>query len=123
MMNFSPFLKIFCLLFVFAITLFMQITRLNELTRLSLAIPAREKELQVIHEEINRLRYRIELFYNPHNLMELARLPAYSHLKYPTQSEIIILQPVPVPLDLNHNRDLNRDLNLSLHTDMEPRKI
>lgn len=83
--------KIVFSLLAAGLALFLHITRLNELTRLRLSIPPLEKEVHDIEEEINRLRYQLEVFNNPTHLIELARRPEYSHLKFPLVSDITII--------------------------------
>ena len=61
----------------------------NEVTQLKIRLPEMEKEIRVIQEESRRLCYQIEQFENPANLIELARLPEYAHLKHPLLKEIL----------------------------------
>lgn len=78
-------------IFVAGLTLYFYIERQNELTELRLTIPALAKEVKQIQEENTRLRYEIEQFESPIHLMELARKPEFSYLKYPNLEEQIIL--------------------------------
>lgn len=80
---------------VAGLALFLHISRLNDLTRLRLTIPPLEKEVHNIQEEISRLRYQLEVFNNPIHLIELARQPEYSHLKFPLLSDITIIDVAP----------------------------
>lgn len=73
-------------------TLYSYIAKQNELTELRLAIPMLSKEVKALQEENRRLKYEIEQFESPVHLMELARKPEFSHLKYPKLDEIIILK-------------------------------
>lgn len=82
---------ILCIL-IAGFMLYFYIDKLNELTELRLAIPALAKEVKQIQEENIRLRYEIDQFESPIHLMELARKPEFSHLKYPSLDEVIILQ-------------------------------
>jgi hypothetical protein len=76
-------------------TLYRYIEKQNELTELRLAIPALSKEVKALHEENQRLKYEIDQFESPIHLMELARKPEFSHLKYPTVREIVVLEEPP----------------------------
>lgn len=82
------------LLCIFAawLTLYFFIAKQNELTELRLAIPLLSKEAKALQEENRRLKYEIEQFESPVHLMELARKPEFSHLKYPKLDEIVILK-------------------------------
>jgi cell division protein FtsB len=80
-----------CLLVIWT-TLFFYIDENNELTELRRLIPELEKEVKALEEDNIRLTFEIEQFENPSYLMELARKPEYSHLKYPYFESIIILQ-------------------------------
>lgn len=62
------------------------------LTERRMRVPILAKELQAIDEENVRLRFAIEKFENPLNLMEIARKPEFSHLKHPLISEIIVVE-------------------------------
>jgi hypothetical protein len=77
--------------------LYTYIDKHNELVELRLLIPQVSKDLKAIQEENMRLKYEIDRFESPIHLMELARKPEFSHLKYPQVSEVILL-PTPEPL-------------------------
>ena len=74
------------------ISLFFYINENNKLTELRRLIPEIEKEVKALEEDNVRLTYKIEQFENPSHLMELARKPEYSYLKYPYVDSVIILQ-------------------------------
>lgn len=94
-----------CLLFA-GWMLYFYIDKHNELVELRLLIPQVEKDLKAVQEENMRLKYEIDRFESPIHLMEMARKPEFSHLKYPQTSEVVIL-PEPPPLE---TRDLDEDL-------------
>lgn len=85
-------LRIFFCIFAAGMTLYAHVKIQNELTELSLVIPDLSKEVKTIQTENMRLHYEIERFESPIHLMELSRKPEYSHLKYPYQKDIIILE-------------------------------
>ncbi len=90
-MRFSIIIKIFLCIFITSATLYFYIAKQNELTELRLEIPALGKEVKRIQEENIFLQYEINQFESPIHLMELARKPEFSHLKYPNLDQIIIL--------------------------------
>jgi hypothetical protein len=90
-------LRIFICILGVGLTLYAMIEKQNELVAVRLEIPAREKELRLIEEENKRLQYEIERFESPIHLMELAKKSEFSHLKFPHNSEVLIL-PKPPPL-------------------------
>ncbi len=71
--------------------LYSYISKQNKITELRLEIPRLSKELAAMQQENVRLQYEIDQFENPLALMELAKQPAYSHLKYPLLNEIITI--------------------------------
>lgn len=85
-------LQVFLCILIAGITLFLYIDKLNALTELRLEIPALAKEVKQIQEENIRLRYEIDQFESPIHLMELARKPEFSHLKYPHFDDEIVLE-------------------------------
>lgn len=89
--------RIFICLLVAGWTLYCYIDKNNDLVELRMTIPVVEGELKAMQEENMRLQYEIDRFESPLHLMELARQPEFSHLKYPSTDDIIIL-PEPPPL-------------------------
>lgn len=73
------------------LTLYALIEQQNSLTELRLAIPALDKELKDIQQQNSQLSYELEAFSSPVHLLELARKPEFSHLKYPIISDVIVL--------------------------------
>ncbi len=64
----------------------------NEVTEFRIKLPQIAKEIKTIQEENDRLHYEIEQFENPQHLMQLARLPEFSHLKHPLLKEILTVK-------------------------------
>ncbi len=93
-MNFGIFIRVFLCILTLGSVLYAYINKQNHITELRLQIPVAAKELQVVQQENTRLKFEIDQFENPVHLMELSRLPQYSHLKYPLVNEIITI-PVP----------------------------
>lgn len=63
----------------------------NQLTSVRLEIPETEKKLAHLIEENRRLTFESDRFESPSHLLELARHPHYSHLKFPTKDEVVII--------------------------------
>lgn len=61
----------------------------NNLTRVKMLLPQKEREIHAIREEIRRLSYEVGSFENPTHLIELAHRPEFSHLKHPVLKEIL----------------------------------
>lgn len=93
-------LKLLLCLVIACFTLYAFIAKGNQVTEMRLAIPALAKKVKILREENNRLTYEIEQFESPIHLMEMMQRPELSHLKFPHDSEVIIL-PEPHPLEVN----------------------
>lgn len=85
---------ILCLASVVA-ALYFYIDKQNELIELRMNVRTLAKELREIQENNVSLQYEVDRFESPVHLMELARKPAFSHLKYPYTKDIIILRETP----------------------------
>lgn len=75
--------------------LVLYIDKLNDLTRLRLEIPHHVRELKILQEENQRLQYEIDQFESPLYLMELLKKPEFSHLKFPSENEVLIIEETP----------------------------
>ena len=84
--------SIFICIFAACWTLYAHIDKQNELVELRMALPALSREVKAIEEENTRLKYEVDRFESPIHLMELARKPEFSHLKFPYDKDIIVLQ-------------------------------
>lgn len=76
-------------IFVSGSLFYLYIDKQNDLTELKMHIPKLVRNLKVIEEENAQLRYEVEKMEDPQLLMELLRLPEFSHLKYPSSTEVI----------------------------------
>lgn len=92
-------LKILLCIFTMGWSLYLYIDKQNELVELRLAIPALAKEVKALSEENIRLKYQIDCFESPIHLMELARKPEFSHLRFPRVQDVVLI-PEPSPLSL-----------------------
>ncbi len=72
--------------------LYGYISKQNAITELRLKIPKAAQEVEAIEQENIRLQFLVDQWANPRHLMELSRLPQFSHLKYPTENETIVFE-------------------------------
>ncbi|MCB1180859.1 MAG: hypothetical protein KDK55_02390 [Chlamydiia bacterium] len=91
-------IRLFVCIFTFGSFLYAYLLQQNEVTTYRLQIPKIAREVEQIFQENTRLRFDIETFENPVNLMKLAEAPEYSHLKHPLVKDIIVL-PMPGSAD------------------------
>ncbi|MEI6531539.1 MAG: hypothetical protein WCN87_01815 [Chlamydiota bacterium] len=82
------------IIFTVALLLFY-VNQAVSLTELRLELPKESKELKEILEGNTSLQYEIDRLENPARLMQLMHQPEFSHLKYPLESEVIILYDEP----------------------------
>ncbi len=85
------FIRLLICIFIGCATLSFYIEKLNELTELRLQIPLLSKEVKEIQEKNLELSYEISQFESPVFLIQLARKPQFSHLKYPLTTEVVCL--------------------------------
>lgn len=81
-----------CLIMISA-TFYAIIEQNNTLTVARLTIPQRERAVKSLWEENERLKYQIELFESPSNLLQQLRQPEFRHLKYPKDPDVWIIEP------------------------------
>lgn len=79
-----------CILFG-GLLLYKSIDRVNDLTELRLTIPVLKREVLDIQEKNTEMRYQIELFESPENLIELLKQPRFSHLQFPLNQEVVFI--------------------------------
>ncbi len=82
-------LQIGFVFFCIGFCLYSYLNEQNALTRVKMQLPQKEKELQMIREEMRRLSYQVDQFENPSHLIEIAHRPEFSHLKHPALKEIL----------------------------------
>lgn len=80
-----------CVLFI-GLCFYSFINVQNAVTEKRIRLPQLAKELKLIQEENQRLRYEIEKFENPQYLIQLARHKEFSHLKYPLFKDVLTLK-------------------------------
>lgn len=79
---------------VFGFCLYSYLDEQNSLVRLKMQMPQKEKEIQSVKDELQRLSYQVDRFENPTHLIELAHRPEFSHLKHPVLKEILTVPEV-----------------------------
>ncbi len=84
----SLLIRIFICIFIFSLFLYLHIEKQNELTQVGIRLPELSKELQTIQDENARLRFEVNRFENPTNLIELVKKHEFSHLKHPLVKHI-----------------------------------
>ncbi len=83
------FLRLFALIVICGVSVYAYLDRYNALVQLRIELPIFTKELVALDEENVRLQFEIEKLENPVHLMELAKKPEFSHLKYPYEKDIV----------------------------------
>ncbi len=83
---------------VFGSCLYVYLHEQNRLAQVKMQMPCKEKEMDLLREEIRLLSYELDQYESPNRLIELAHLPEFSHLKHPVLKEILT---VPEVLALN----------------------
>lgn len=79
-----------CLLAV-VLVFYLYLEDQNQVTFLSVEIPAREGTLRRIQEENKRLEYQVDLSHSPFNLIKMHNQPEFRHLFFPTKDEVKIV--------------------------------
>ena len=92
-------LKIGVCLAALSFVLYRHIDEQNKITALKIALPQALKELKTIKEETMNLRYRIEQFESPENLLALSKKSEFDHLQYPLAKELIAMSEGPHLMD------------------------
>ena len=75
--------------FVFGFCLYSYVDAQNNLTKIKMQLPQKEREIQEVREEMRRLSYQVDQFESPNHLIELAHRPEFSHLRHPALREIL----------------------------------
>ena len=71
--------------------LFLYLDKLNQQTALRFQIPVVEKEIEELSHKNVQLAFQLENFNNPQHLLELAKQPEYSHLKFPFMEDVMVI--------------------------------
>ncbi|MEG0036683.1 MAG: hypothetical protein RSB82_02500 [Victivallaceae bacterium] len=90
-MKIAFFLRLLVCCIFSGIFLYVYVNKKNTVTKLQMTIPVLTAELSRRNEEIEALRFIVDRFESPENLMNLASLPEYGHLRQPLESEIVHL--------------------------------
>ncbi|MCI0382692.1 MAG: hypothetical protein L0207_06575 [Chlamydiae bacterium] len=84
--------RILICLGAFSLSAYSYMNMQNKLTDLSIKIPELGKLVKQLHEENIRLKYHINTFENPENLMIIAQKPEFKHLRQPLSHEILVVR-------------------------------
>ena len=84
--------RIWICIFAFGLLLYTTVDRQNELKKRQRDIPHLRRQVKAIEEDNTHLRFEVDCFESPQNLMELLRRPEYGHLHYPNSDEIITVE-------------------------------
>ncbi|NGX38927.1 MAG: hypothetical protein KR126chlam1_00243 [Chlamydiae bacterium] len=103
-MNKGLFIRIFLCIGFFGFCIYTYIDMQNEITELRIRIPQLTKEVRRIEEGNTRLLFEIEAFESPENLMRLAGLSEYAHLKFPTGPQVLTLNVERASKSLSEKR-------------------
>ncbi len=79
-----------CGIFITAVT-YVFIDKQNHITELRRRIPEIKKVLRNVIDSNKKLKYQIDRFESPLNLMEISKRPEFSHLRYPAENEVITI--------------------------------
>ncbi|MCH9615034.1 MAG: hypothetical protein SP1CHLAM54_01120 [Chlamydiia bacterium] len=93
--------------------LYLSIDGQNEITALQMEIPRLSREVRLLNEENTRLKYQIDQFENPHNLMQLAKSDYCRHLKHPLVETVFAI-PEGLALELNTPKEAAAPFKLPL---------
>jgi|SRR5689334_19469922 hypothetical protein len=86
------FVRLFACLTIFSLSIYSYLDKQNRCTQLKMHLPKLTKEIQAINEVNANLRYQIECFENPQNLLSLASSQEYAHLKFPFTEEVLTVK-------------------------------
>ena len=99
--------KLGFLIVVLSFCLHFYVEKQNQLTKVKIQIPKLVKEIQLLKEESRQFLFQIDRFENPYHLMEMARMPQYSHLKHPFLENILTL---PQGVAINQEEILTQEV-------------
>ena len=81
----------------FAAFLYAYVVHHNRVLQLQMEIPKLAKEVREIEQDNIRLRFQIQQFEDPSNLMKTLALREYVHLEYAASSDVYNLRVSPWP--------------------------
>lgn len=90
-------IRLLICIFCAGLTLYAYIDRQNALTELRIAIPSLDSQVKQMRFENKRLLYEIEHLKSPEHLFSLLDQPEYSHLRFPCEDEVVIIEKSSPP--------------------------
>lgn len=91
--NLIKLLVCFCAL---GISLYQLVEEQNRLAALRVALPALEQEVRLLQAEILAMRHLLKGNQAPAKLLKWAKEPAYAHLSFPSEPEILYIPVSPL---------------------------
>ena len=82
---------VICILFLSG-CLYSYLDVQNAITDLRIQIPRLTNEVRRIEEENTQFKFQIEKFESPENLMQIAKMSEFSHLKFPVCRDVLTLR-------------------------------
>ena|SRR3989338_1810058 len=92
-MNHKIIMRVGLLGSLFGCSLFSYLHTQNEVSKLKMELPMIAKEIESLYSENQKLKFEVECFENPLHLIELARQPQFSHMRFPMENEILSIPP------------------------------
>ena len=83
------FFRITILFLALSLSLYKIIEKQNKLIQIQKNIPLLKKKQSALQWQISQLQYKKDSFESPIHLMKLSQRPQYSHLKYPTDEDVV----------------------------------
>ena len=83
--------RIFLCLACVGVALHAYIDRNNSIVEVRREIPRLSQDVKAVEESNRTLEYQVERFESPLHLMELSHKPEYSHLRYPSHDQVIVV--------------------------------
>jgi hypothetical protein len=85
-------LKVGICLTAIALVAYRHVDEQNRITALRITLPKAVKEVRLLEEEVMHLRYQVEEFESPANLLSFAQRDRFAHLRYPSLHEFLVLR-------------------------------
>ncbi len=96
----------------------------NRIAALKMELPKVSQNLKNVREELTRLRYEIEQFESPANLLHLAEASEYRHLKQPFAKDIVAItekenSPGELVASASPSKKIRAPVPLATHSSFE----
>lgn len=88
--------KLFICFCALGLSLYQLVEEQNRLAALRVALPTLEQEVRLLQAEILTMRHLLKGAMSPAKLLKLAKEPAYAHLNFPSEPEILYIPVSPL---------------------------